>query len=106
MDIKLEKKFDFIPEWNNNKQEDEPVVFHCQLLTVAEYEGCMKVGDTVTIDRRAYLKKSILKIDNLSVGGKPIYDADEFLRARGVSALFTEVSTHLLTINSEEPGKN
>lgn len=106
MEITLEKKYDFIPEWSGNAEDENPIVFKCSYLTNADYDSCMTIGSEVKIDRIKIFKKSLDKIENMTVNGKAIYTPEDFLKLQGIGGLFTEVTTEMIGRNNKEPGKN
>jgi len=106
MDIKIENTFEFIPEWNNNRGSENPVIVTGNYLTNNQLDKCLKIGTEISIDRKQYLRESKIKISNLTVGGKPIVSGDDLLSSCGLSQLYTEITTHLIEINNQEPSKN
>ena len=105
--IKISKTYEYIPEWNDNRDSDNPVKMTANYLTTAQIERCMNIGSSnISIDRKQYLRESNPKFENLSVNDIPVCTADEFLKARGLGPLFSEVTTHILEQNNQGIGKN
>ncbi len=96
MEITIAKNYDFTPEWNNNKQEAKPVVFHMRALTTAERERYLKYefgpegGITMIPDRQGLFVSAVLSVDNLVVNGEQVRTAREFLSKPGLDFLFAE----------------
>ena len=107
MDIIISKTYEYIPEWDGNRESENPVKMICDYLTTAQIERCMSIGSAnISIDRRQYLKESRPRFENLSVNGIPVCNADEFLKARGLGPLFSELTTHILEQNNQGISKN
>lgn len=106
MNVKIEKTFEFIPGWNNNKDNEQPITVNGSYLTNTQLDRCLKIGTEISIDRKQYLKESKIKISNLNVDGKLIITSEDLLGACGLSQLYTEITTHLIEINNQEPPKN
>lgn len=105
MEITVSKEFDYTPEWNGNKDDENPIVFHCRYLTNSELDRCRQIGSKITFDIRLYADLSIKSIDNLTVNGKPVCTAKDFLKTTGLGGLFAELGGELLERNSKEPEK-
>lgn len=121
MKIVIETTGVYTPSWNNNKEEDKPIVFYHLEPTLALYNSLvpkpsvtmkfdsnMSVdgGETIaTVDNTKFVKKMITKIENLSYEkeGKEykITDANDLL-GPGVPAIFAglvdEVGGHLQSL--------
>lgn len=107
MDYTLAEKYEYIPEWNDNKNSKSPITFKCSYLTNEEFDQCFTIGSNgLEVDRKKLFKLSVDKIENLSVKGKGIFTPVDFLKLRGFGGLYTEVTTDMIAKNNEEPGKN
>jgi hypothetical protein len=39
MKLSIEKEYDYIPEWNGNKDDEQPIIFH--LLGITDIESAV-----------------------------------------------------------------
>ena len=116
MKITLAKDAEYIPEWNGNREDPEPVVFHLRYLTTAERQQCMEkeylpdkdggIRVAVKPDQERMFKLAVKKIEHLEVNGRELVTAKEVLETPGLDSLFLEVSLHVLTMNAEQDSKN
>jgi len=116
MKITLARDAEYIPEWNGNRDDPEPVVFHLRYLTTAERQQCMEreylpdknggVRVAIKPDQERMFKLAVRKIENLEVNGRPLTTAGDVLSTPGLDLLFIEVSLYVLTMNAEQDSKN
>lgn len=108
----LEKEVEFIPEWDDNKDKTEPMVFTLRYITDAERTRCQKPtfdesgNPSVEIDYEGFIKYGVVKIDGLKVGGKDITTARQFNRLSGFHQLNMEVAIEVFTMNARQDSKN
>lgn len=106
MDISFADNWEYIPEWNNNKNEATPIIFYMNYLTASEKSKCLKEeyftddsGQTrvrIIPDRDKFFRFAVSKIDNLKINGKTISNANDFLAIKRIGKLFDEVVTQII----------
>ena len=111
MDITVLLNYDFTPEWNNNKREVKPVVFHMRRLTTAERDKFMVLKfdegrASVNPDRQGMFMNAVRSIDELKLNGEQIKAPRDLLSQPGLDALFTEVVADIIGQNDREDLKN
>lgn len=111
MDITIVREYDFTPEWNNNKREVKPVMFHMRRLTTAERDKFMmlKFVDgkaSVDPDRQGMFITAVKGIDELKVNGEPVKTPRELLAQPGLDTLLAEVVSDIIGQNDREDLKN
>lgn len=111
MDITVVKEYDFIPEWRDNKKEQNPIKFHMRRLTTSERDRVMplRVVDGKAAfepDRQGMFLTAVMSIDFLKVNGEPLKTARDVLGQPGLDSLFMEVVSDILNQNQKEDLKN
>jgi len=108
----LEKEVEFIPEWNDNRDESEPITFTLKYITDAERARCQKPrfddqgNPTVEIDYEGFVKYGVRKIEGFKVNDKDITTARQFNALSGFSQLNMEVAIEVFTMNARQDLKN
>lgn len=116
MKIKIKKLDTFIPEWNDNKKEDNPIKFNLRYISTGEYDDCLiptanKKGKTnIDIDYKLMVEYATLSIDNLSVEVDnveiKIENATQLLAHPGMQELYYELRLYVITMNARIDSKN
>jgi len=106
MKIAVKKKDVFVPEWNGNMQDPEPIKVHFNYLTAGErsaYIGIepvrIKDGEpeiVVKQDAPGLTRRMVNRIENLEVGGVLVDDAKKLYSTVGVpQGLIQEIEGYL-----------
>ena len=115
MKVNLDRNYEYIPEWNGNRDDADPCKFHIRRLTSPEREQCIKTellvqdGDAtakITTDKERLVRLAVTKIENLTVGDSDIKTVKDFLATQGVDGLFEEIASHIITADSKPELKN
>ena len=116
MKVSILKETEFIPKWNENSLETDPVKFHLRYLTTGEIEACIKIkpvritgGDPeveIDTDSRRIFELAVMRIDNLEIeaGGK-ITTAKELMDQPGFNRLYNEVLFFIQGMNAHTDKK-
>ena len=108
----LEKEVEYILEWNNNKEEAEPITFMLKYLTNAERSRCMKNvidaqgNSLLEFDNELLIKYGVSEISNFTVNGKSIVTARDFNNLTSFPEAHIEIATQVLTLNGRQDLKN
>lgn len=116
MKIRISREIEFIPEWNNNQEETDPIKAVLMDLSTAEREECIRMvivaGGDVELkpDYQKLFKRGVTRIDNLSVeiDGKEqkITTPEDLLKAPGFYNLFMEIATKIISMTMEASDPN
>jgi hypothetical protein len=112
MELTIERNYEYVPEWHNNKKDANPVVFEMRMLTTGERDKLMAYNFSsdgqlqIAPERQAMFKTAVLGIRNLKMNGESLLKASDVLGRPGLDGLFTEVVTEIMTQNSREDSKN
>lgn len=112
MDIRIGKTYDFIPEWEGNKEEAQPVVFHMRYLTTGERETLIRYefGEDgkvkIVPDRKGLLQAAVLSIEGLKVNGEPCASIRSLLSYPGFDFLVIEAVADVMAQNARQDPKN
>jgi len=110
MDVALLEGKEYIPDWNNNKKESEPVKIFLQPLTAGQRAVLLeKIFNGKEEEYLIYACRCAIKtIENLSVAGKQIKTAEEFLDSRGVGLdeLVLDIGKEVIVLNKRPDLKN
>ena len=114
MDIKIVKESEFIPQWNDNREQADPLRVLLQALTTTQRTECVDFGvdengQTVVRPKlRLLCKYGVKEIKNLSAEGTPIKTVDDLLSSRGggLEVLLTEIGMEILVRNRAVDLKN
>lgn len=97
MEISVADGETYIPAVGGNDKSEKPVTFRLQYLTVedqteiAYYEVANGKGRgkvSVRVNSAEYFRRGVASIENLTVNGRQVTTADEFLAVRGSQILF------------------
>lgn len=111
MKLSIEKEYQFIPEWNGNKEDEKPIEFNLRGITDLEREKCItkKYVDgnvEMATNESQLFRYAVQGIENLEINNKQIKSASEFLACSGLSGLFAEVVLEILTRTVKKDLKN
>ena len=112
MELTIDREYDYVPDWKNNKGDASPIKFKMRMLTTGERDKLMGyefgIDGTVRLkpDRQAMFLAAVVKIENLKVKGEAITSAREMLARPGMDLLMAEVVADVLGQNSREDLKN
>lgn len=112
MKLTIEKEWEYIPFWNNNQADSEPIKFILCNLTTAERDSCVELSfdqDGKPIfksDNQRIFKAGVRQIENLSVNGEKISSATGVMTMPGLYELFLEVASEILAKNMRRDSKN
>lgn len=116
MKIIIDDKYEFVPEWNGNREDENPIKFYCRYLTVPErarvIQKNIEVGGEsaavlVNYKEKEIFDLSVIRIENLEVNGKKIATATDFhLSSSGLGGLFDECVQEFIQRNVRRELKN
>ncbi len=115
MKLTFDDKYEFIPKWNGNESDPEPVNIKCRYLSSPERSRCIKKEILADNDKSTVkivyhevdlFTLSVEKIENLEVNGKKIKTATEFLAEENLSSLFDEIVNEIVRRNTRSSLKN
>ena len=111
MKLSIEKEYDYIPEWNGNKNDEQPIVFHLRGITDIEREKCITkkyVDGNVEMhtNESQLFRYAVQSIENLEINERQIKTAAEFLALPGLSGLFSEIIVEVITNTARKDLKN
>lgn len=112
MELTIDREYDYVPEWRDNKNDANPVKFKMRMLTTGErdklmgYEFGMDGSVRLKPDRQGMFMAGVVKIENLKMNGENITTAREMLARPGLDLLMAEVIADVLSQNSREDLKN
>lgn len=108
----------YIPEWNKNKKETEPIKLHYRYLTGPEYDKFVGIGPIefnedgqqiggfqFKLDKEGMVRCGIEKIENLQVGEMAITTADQLCTTPEVASIYREFIEFYLEANREPDKK-
>lgn len=112
MEITIDRNYDFTPEFNGNRTDAKPVVFHMRRLSTGERDRLIawdfddKGGAKLVPDRRGLFLAAVVSIDNLTVNGEKVSTPKAALDMPGLDLLFAEVVANIMGANAKEDLKN
>jgi hypothetical protein len=111
MKLCIDKEYQYIPEWNGNKDDDAPIVFNMRGITDIEREKCIvkKYVDgnvEMATNESQLFRYAVKSIENLVINDKEIKTAGEFLNCSGLAGLFSEVVVEVITNTARKDLKN
>lgn len=113
MKVDLSEKYEFIPEWNGNQEDPNPIVFHCRYLTTGERQKCIVEkfvqGELVVEqDDMAIMRYAVEYIENLEDvdSGQKITKGDQLSGTRKLASLVREVANDAVFRNMRPDLKN
>jgi hypothetical protein len=115
MKIDINDKYEFIPEWNENLQDESPIKVHCHYMTPPERDKCITkdlISDSGEMKFRfkqhdiVIIKTIIDRIENFEVNGNQVTNAAQLLKIPGVDRLVSEIASDAVMRNAEQDSKN
>lgn len=112
MEITVAREYDFVPEWNENKKDSNPIRFHMRYLGTGEREKMLKYefgadgAVKIVPDKPALFMAAVLRIENLVVNKEPVGQARDVMQKPGLDFLFLEVVANVIAQNAKEEPKN
>jgi hypothetical protein len=112
VEITIDRNYDFTPEFNRNKAEAKPVVFHMRRLSTGERDRLIawdfdeKGGAKLVPNRQGLFLAGVIGIDNLTVNGERVATAKDMLEKPGLDLLFAEAVANIMGANAREDLKN
>jgi len=102
--IDVGKGYEFVPKWNNNRDDDEPVKIHCRYLTTEERNRYTRLdaGEQTMADYQGMVRAAVERIENLAVDGDKIESARDLLDAKGLGGLFSELCIDIVRQNGAD----
>lgn len=123
MEVKIRRIIDYIPKWNDNKKDKNPIIFHLRYLSTSEADDCLEVkpseydfktkkvsgGEIIQHDKKMFLN-AVVEIDNLQVNDGDstikVVTAEELLKQPGLDLLYYELVVYIKTMNARIDSKN
>ena len=115
MDITVERTYEFVPVFNENKSEADPIKFKLRQLTTAERQRLMAIdpvkialssesgnGVALDVNYEGLFRTAVQKIENLSVNQTKITTAGEFLSSPALGDLLIEVCMEIVQQNGRK----
>ena len=114
MEITIEQKSEFVPEFRNNRNETEPIKLQLRSLTTGERQRYLNIDPVkialqdasgkfdIDIDYEGLFKAAVTKIENLVVNGKKVVTPSEVLVTVGLHDLFMETVMEIVRHNSRK----
>lgn len=113
MKVDLSDKYEYIPEWNDNKKDASPIVFRCRYLTTPERQKCIIerfVNGELEVmqDDAEIMRYAVESIENLedADSGQKITKGDQLAKVRKLASLVREVATDVVLKNMRPELKN
>lgn len=117
MEVKIKRVTDYVPCWDNNKKDKNPIVFHLRYLSTTEMDDCIEIqpsqydyktkkvtsGRIVQHDKRMFLN-AVVSIDNFQINDgsntEVITTAEQLLAQPGLDLLYYELVKYVKTMNA------
>lgn len=112
MKFTLAKEREYIPTWEGNDKQEEPIKFTLRYLNTVERDDIIspQFGEDGKVNIKPnYIKAfklGVSKIEGFNVDGSQVKTSIEFLKLTGFYELFLEVAGQVLMQNSVVDGKN
>jgi len=97
---------DFIPEFDDNEKEKEPITVVLKYMTSNENAKCLKIYGDLDIDYETTITLGVKEVKNLKVDGKEITTARQLLNLSGFRKLLDEVVVKIISMNARTDKKN
>lgn len=79
--VALEQEYWWVPKWNDNEKEAAPVRFRKRMLSAGQRLKLVSFRDgQPSIENEQIFLVSVLEVENLKAGGKPVLTARDVLR--------------------------
>jgi len=106
--IKVAKQKTFIPIWNKNKDDSNPIEVDIEYLTVGQLDDC--IDNLGRVNQKMMFRKAVKKIRNLEIETdgieKKILTAENRLNARGLEQLYYEILGEIAVMKAGGDEKN
>jgi hypothetical protein len=113
MKFTLKREDEFIPKWNGNDKQDEPIKFTIRALNTVERDSIFTIShnlDGVPLVKTDFLKAfriGVVRVSGLTVDGAEVSKAEEVIKLPGFYELVLEVGTEVIARNPfEQNSKN
>jgi len=103
--ITVKREFEYIPEWNGNREDGGTVKAVIKNLSVDELDQCFTGGREV-IDRKRLFALGLARLDGLELNGEKIDTAQKVLDAPALHGLYIEICAEVLRVNQRQDLKN
>lgn len=104
MELNITTHADYIPEWNNNKEDLTPIKIEYKRIT-GELSGKLLVinsDQSGTFNYSLIIQKCITKIENLKINGLKIYEPQQLLDSVCTQGLIVEIANHIIADSNIE----
>jgi len=108
----VSKDIVYIPDWDDNKEDAEPIKATLKYLTDAERSRCSTVGQdakgnvNVELNYELLVKLGVVGFESFKVNGEEIKTARQFLDLSGFSLLLIELGSQIFIMNARTDSKN
>lgn len=105
MKFTIAREIEYVPEWGGNRTSDEPIKFILKYLTPPERDEMLNLSFdaegkvAVKPNFTKACKMGIRRIEGLTVDGKPVVTATEFMALPGFDDLYHELGNEIMTMN-------
>jgi hypothetical protein len=111
MKCTIEKDYEYVPEWNGNRDDEEPIVVECTSLTHPQRKAGIrryyKGGDMqVDVDEKALVLAAVKRVRNLEINGMKVETGKQLLETEGLAGLVDDVANEIALRTMELPVKN
>ena len=112
MKLSLSKEIEYIPEWNDNKKEADPIIAIFRHLTTDQRNDCMDTGFDknnkmiIKPDLGKIFRWALVELKNLDIDDEMIKTANDVLKKPGLYNLFMELALYALNMDALESKKN
>ena len=108
MRLTLAREVEYVPAWNNNRQDKQPIKVKLRLLSTTErmkaFTFAMQEGEAdVEASNDKFMEAGVAEIRNLNVNNTPIEDAATLMATPGLYGLYSEILNELLEVNGAFP---
>ncbi len=115
MKITFDNEFEYIPFFNDNREDEKPGVAKFRYMTTPERVKFITVENVfvkgrlerhTTFDREGIVRVSLLSLENFDVNGVKIKTAQELISYQGLSTLTEELGDYAAGKNITPDLKN
>ena len=124
MDVKIKRFIEYPPNWNENKESENPIVAKLKYLTTDEFDDCYNItpqvvnvkgkqvaGGSITVDKKKMFLYAVLGFTNFTITDESnkkieIKTGQDVLDAPGLEGLFLEIITFIRGMESRVDTKN
>ena len=101
MKLTIEKEYEYIPAWNDNEKEADPITIKMRALTEFERDKVItqryvEGGLETTTNKGEAIRRGVVSIENLFVNNQAVKTAKDLLDTPGVTALISEIATEVI----------